>query len=278
MYCKLKDERICIQLLTIDFHVHAFNPKIAEKAICVLEKCAGITPYTRGLIEQTLSRMDEWGIDKSVMLPIATKPSQQTIINDWAKQQDSERIISFGTVHPDAEDALDEVMRIKQMGLHGVKLHPDYQGFFINDKNLDPLLDAIAKADLPVIFHSGYDVVSPDCVHCAAAPALEMIKRHKDLKVILAHLGCNDYWQDVYDILAGTDGEVYFDTAFTSRYCPDEIMTKIINKHGSERILFASDLPWDSPAEIKSKILRLDISDTAKENILGLNAKRLLGL
>ena len=55
-------------------------------------------------------------------------------------------------------------------------------------------------------------------------------------------------------------------------------MTKIINKHGSERILFASDLPWDSPAEIKSKILRLDISDDAKENILGLNAKRLLGL
>ena len=264
--------------MVIDFHVHAFNPKIAEKAISILEKTARIVPYTRGLIEQTIDRMDEWGIDKSVMLPIATKPSQQTVINDWAAQQDSERIISFGSVHPDAEDAIDELGRIKRLGLHGVKLHPDYQGFFIDDRKLDPLLDAIEKAGLPVVFHSGYDVVSPDVIHCAAQPALEMIKRHKGLKVVLAHLGCNDRWQDVYDLLAGIDGEVYFDTAFTSRYCPDDMMEKIINKHGADRILFASDLPWDSPALIRDKILRLNISDDAKEKILGLNTKRLLGL
>ena len=264
--------------MTIDFHVHAFNPKIAEKAISVLEERARIVPYTRGLIEQTIDRMNEWGIDKSVILPIATKPSQQTVINDWALQQDSERIVCFGSVHPDAEDAIDEVWRIKEMGLHGIKLHPDYQGFFINDKKLDPLLDAIAQAELPVVFHSGFDVVSPDVIHCLAQPALEMIQRHKSLKVVLAHLGCNDCWQDVYDLLAGIDGEVYFDTAFTSRKCPDDIMQKIIEKHGAERILFASDMPWDSPDLIRQKILGLKISDDAKEKILGLNAKRLLKL
>ncbi len=264
--------------MTIDFHVHAFNPKIAEKAISVLEERAQIVPYTRGLIEQTIDRMNEWGIDKSVMLPIATKPSQQTVINDWALQQDCERIVCFGSVHPDAEDAIDEVWRIKEMGLHGIKLHPDYQGFFINGKKLDPLLDAIAQAELPVVFHSGFDVVSPDVIHCLAQPALEMIQRHKSLKVVLAHLGCNDCWQDVYDLLAGIDGEVYFDTAFTSRKCPDDIMQKIIEKHGAERILFASDMPWDSPDLIRQKILGLKISDDAKEKILGLNAKRLLKL
>lgn len=264
--------------MTVDFHVHAFNPKIAEKAISVLEQRAGVTPYTRGLIEQTIQRMDEWEIDKSVLLPIATKPSQQTIINDWAQQEDSDRIVSFGSVHPDADDALDEVERIKQLGLHGIKLHPDYQGFFINEQRLDPLLDAIQAADLPVVFHSGYDVVSPDVVHCLVQPALEMISRHKGLKVVLAHLGCNRHWQEVHDLLAGIDGEVYFDTAFTSWECPDDIMQKIILKHGAERILFASDLPWDSSAKIREKILRLKISDDAKEKILGLNAKRLLGL
>lgn len=263
--------------MTIDFHIHAFNPKIAEKAISVLEQRAGIVPYTRGLIEQTIERMDEWGIDSSVLLPIATKPSQQTVINDWAQQQDSERIISFGSVHPDAEDAINEVERIKRLGLHGIKLHPDYQGFFINDRRIDPLLDAIEQADLPVVFHSGYDVVSPEVIHCLVEPALEMIQRHKGLKVVLAHLGCNECWQEVYDKLAGIDGEVYFDTAFTSHKCPDGIMEKIINKHGAERILFASDLPWDSPAKIREKILRLGISDDAKEKILGLNAQRLLG-
>lgn len=264
--------------MTIDFHIHAFNPKIAEKAISVLEQRSGIQPYTRGLVEQTISKMDEWEIDKSVLLPIATKPSQQTVINDWAQQQDGDRIISFGSVHPDAEDAIREVERIKRLGLHGIKLHPDYQGFFINEKRLDPLLDAITQADLPVVFHSGYDVVSPDVVHCLAQPALEMIKRHKKMKVVLAHLGCNERWNEVYELLAGIDGEVYFDTAFTSLNCPDDIMQKIILKHGAERILFASDLPWDSPAKIREKILRLKISDDAKEKILGLNAKRLLGI
>lgn len=263
--------------MVIDFHIHAFNPKIAERAIQTLEKCSGIEPFTRGLIEQTVGRMDEWGIDRSVMLPIATKPSQQTVINDWAAQQDGGRIISFGSVHPDADDAFDELWRIKSLGLHGVKLHPDYQGFMINDPRLDGLLDEIEKTGLPVVFHAGFDVVSPDLIHCPPRLALEMIKRHRGLKVVLAHLGGNDMWDEVYDVLAGIDGEVYFDTAFTGWKCPDEIMTKIINKHGAERILFGSDLPWDSPAVIKQKILGLKISDDAKEKILGQNALRLLG-
>ena len=138
--------------------------------------------------------------------------------------------------------------------------------------------DAIEKAELPVVFHSGFDVVSPDIIHCTAEAALEMIKRHKHLKAVFAHLGCNECWQDVYDLLAGIDGEVYFDTAFTSRKCPDDMMQRIICKHGADRILFASDMPWDSPALIREKILGLNISDDAKEKILGLNAQRLLGL
>lgn len=264
--------------MTIDMHVHAFADKIAERAVSVLEQRAGIEPLTRGLISQTLERMDEWGIDRSVILPIATKPSQQEVINNWAKQTDGGRFICFGSVHPDSPDALDELERITQLGLHGIKLHPDYQGFMIDDRKLDTLLDAIAQTGLPVVFHAGFDVVSPELVHCPPDAALRMFKRHRGLKVILAHLGGNDRWDEVYDTLAGVDGELYFDTAFTSHRCPDEIMYKIIDRHGAERILFASDMPWDSPDRIRRKILGLKLSDDAKEKILGLNAQRLLGL
>lgn len=264
--------------MVIDFHVHAFNPKIAEKAVGKLEQVSGITPFTRGLTEETIKRFDEWGVDKGVLLSIATKPTQQTVINDWAAEQDGGRFISFGSIHPDAEDIESELERIKKLGLHGIKLHPDYQGFMIDDEKMDSVYDAVEQTGLPVIFHSGYDCVSPDLIHSTPERALKMIKKHPKLKVVLAHLGANMMWQEVLDTLAGVDGEVYFDTAFTTE-CPDDLMQLIIQKHGADRILFASDCPWDSSYLIKEKILKLSgISESDKEKILGLNAMRLLDI
>ncbi|MBO5449562.1 MAG: amidohydrolase family protein [Ruminococcus sp.] len=263
--------------MVIDFHVHAFNPKIAQRAVEKLEKISGLTPFTHGLTEETEAVFDSWGVDRGVLLPIATKPSQQTVINDWAAQQDGGRFISFGSVHPEAEDLCEELDRIKSLGLHGIKFHPDYQDFMVEEERMDAIYDEIEKRDLPVVFHAGWDCVSPDLVHCTPDGSVEMLKKHPHLKVVLAHLGANMMWQEVYDKLAGLDCEVYFDTAFSSN-CPDDMMKKIIRKHGADRILFASDCPWDNSLEIKKKIERLGLTDSETEKILGLNAKRLLGL
>ncbi|MBQ8966175.1 amidohydrolase family protein [Ruminococcus sp.] len=263
--------------MLIDFHVHCFNPKIAARAIAALQERADIPPLTNGLIEDTVKRFDEWGVDRGVLLPIATKPTQQRVLNDWCAEQDGGRFISFGSVHPDAEDLCEELDRIVALGLHGIKLHPDYQGYMIDDERVDFMYDEIEKRGLPVVFHAGFDVVSPALVHCPPERSLKMLKKHPRMKVILAHMGGNDSHQQVLDLLAGIDGEVYFDTAFTGRYLTDELMEKIIRKHGADRILFASDCPWDSPAVIREKILRLGISDDDKEKIFSANALRLLG-
>lgn len=263
--------------MVIDFHVHAFNPKIAEKAIGKLADIAKIEPYTYGLVEQTVTRFDEWGVDKGVLLPIATKPSQHKIINDWSAQQDGGRFISFGSVHPDSEDAVEELANIKERGLHGVKLHPDYQNFMVDEERLEPVYCEIERLGLPVVFHAGYDCISPDLIHCPPERAINVCRRHKHMKIILAHLGGNDRWEQVYEVLAGIDAELYFDTSFTMA-CPDELMERIISKHGSDRILFASDCPWESAGKLKKKILSLRISDDKKEDILGNNALRLLGM
>lgn len=261
----------------IDFHVHAFNPKVADRAVQKLQDLCGVVPYTRGFVDQTIRRFDEWNVDRGVLLPIATKPSQQTVINDWVKEQDGDRLISFGSVHPDAEDAVDELNRIKKMGLHGIKLHPDYQNFMVNEKRLDPIYDELERLGLPVTFHAGYDCVSPDLIHCPPELSRETAVRHPGMKMIFAHMGGNDCWRQVLDCLAGVDGEVYLDTSF-SMNCENSLMEKIISRHGSERILFASDCPWESPALLAEKIDSLKISDDAKENIYHKNAQRLLGI
>ncbi|WP_028509107.1 amidohydrolase family protein [Ruminococcus sp. NK3A76] len=263
--------------MLIDVHVHAFNEKIAAKALDALAGYSGLTPLTDGTVGDTFAKLDEWGVDKAAILSIATKPTQQRIINGWAETIKSDRLLPFGSIHPDAPDCLEELERIKAAGLYGIKLHPDYQGFRIDEERLFPIYEQCARLSLPVILHSGFDYYSPDEIHCTPERALRVIGRVKGLKLILAHLGANRMWQQVFDTIAGADGEVYFDTSFTEE-CPDELMEKIILKHGADRVLFASDCPWARSCDIAEKIERLALTDDMKEKIFHLNAERLLGL
>ena len=95
--------------MLVDFHVHAFAEKIAARAIGQVAGKADLIPETDGTAEGLRRRLQEWGVDKGVVLPIATKPTQQTIINDWAAQQQDETLYCYGSVHPDAPDVLEEL-------------------------------------------------------------------------------------------------------------------------------------------------------------------------
>mgnify|MGYP003304305883 FL=1 len=129
----------------IDSHIHAFADSIAERAVKKLEETANIKAYTDGTIRGAQALLEKTGVDYGVLLPVATKPTQQTTINNWAKEEYKGRFISFGTVHPRAEDACDELDRIKSLGLRGVKLHNDYQGVFI----FEECCNAVKSLDCP---------------------------------------------------------------------------------------------------------------------------------
>ena len=270
----------------IDFHTHAFTDAIAERAIGKLADTlmnadyrAKEPPVTNGTVGQLLQRMDEWGVDKSVILPIATKPSQQNTINNWAKSVQEEfpdRLICFGTVHPDAEDALAELERIKEIGLKGVKLHPDYQGFFADDEKLFPIYKKCAELDLPVILHAGLDVVSMDCIHCMPHMSAKIIEAVPELTLILAHLGGSECWDDVEKYLVGKN--VYLDTAFIGGLISDEQALRIFRDHGTDKILFASDCPWHPASREMAMLDRLPLTAEEKEDITHRNAERLLKL
>ena len=82
--------------MIIDFHTHAFTESVAGKAISNLSKTSGIVPLTDGTVKNLIEFMNDEGVDKSVILPVATKPSQQVTINNWASSIADEHIISFG--------------------------------------------------------------------------------------------------------------------------------------------------------------------------------------
>ena len=149
--------------MLIDFHMHVFPDHLSQKALEKLSKTAGGIPYyTNGTVSDTAAKMKEWNVDYGVFMNIATSPKQQASINSWASavQKEYGNIFCFGSVHPDAEDCVDELYRIKELGLKGVKLHPDYQNFFVDDERVYPIYDTLSRLQLPILFHAGYDAVS----------------------------------------------------------------------------------------------------------------------
>lgn len=262
--------------MIIDTHVHTFPDSIATKAIGKLEKISGITPATDGTVATTLSFMKKIGVDVFVNLNIATGPNQQTTINNVASQlntqYEKESMISIGSVHHLNPDSINELNRIKDLNIKGIKLHPDYQGFFIADKELYPIYDACSQLDIPIIFHSGWDCYSPDVIHAPPQQSATVAKKFPKLKMVLAHFGGLLMWEDVLEHVAGIEN-VYLDTAMLATYCKDiNIIYKILNKHPIDNVMLGSDCPWENPESSVEFIHKLQISDDSKDKIFYRNA------
>lgn len=262
--------------MLIDFHVHVFPDQLAPRALDSLIKTNRAPCYTDGTLADTIKKMKDWNVDRFVALNIATKPTQQTSVNNWAAVIQKSGNYGFGSVHPQAKDAVEELFRIQKLGLSGIKLHPDYQSFFADDPKLFPIYDAISALGLTVVFHTGLDPLSPKLAHCSPAALLSVIKRFPHMKVVAAHLGGMMMYREAEGLLAGEN--LYLDTSMCASLCPPEQFEHTVRKHGAERILFASDCPWSRPSDQFSYIERSSLSSAEKENIYWKNAVRLLGI
>lgn len=262
--------------MLIDFHCHCFPEKIAETALSRLSFVSGgMIPNTDGTLNGLKNLMTAQGVDKAVVLNIATNAKQQKNVNDFAAQINGENIISFGSVFPDSEDWSEELDRIKELGLKGVKLHPDYQGFSVDDEKMIPIYKKISKLGLITVFHAGYDYGFPP-PYGATPEKMERALKHFDSPVIAAHWGGLDCGEGVLKRLCGKD--IYFDTSFGFANMPKYYAQKIIETHSPDKILFGTDCPWHT-AEMELTLLHtLDLNDGDMEKITHLNAERLLGL
>ena len=263
----------------IDFHTHAFADKIAGRAMEALSATSGLKPYTDGTLCGLKKKLRERDISAAVVLPIATKPSQQRVVNDWAADINGKNgIYSFGSVHPDADDAVQTLESIKASGLHGVKLHPDYQGSFVEDEKAFPIYQKCSELNLPITFHAGYDPLSPELIHGTPEGFLKVYESFPKLTMIIAHCGGMYRWDGVERLLAGKSGGIYFDVGFTAGEIGEKQLLRIIKKHGADRILLGSDCPWDDPENEINMIRRLPLSEEEKDMIFYKNALRLLKL
>lgn len=263
--------------IVIDTHVHCFPDKLAERAIPELSARANLPPYSDGTVDGTKELCRSCGVDRFVLLNIATKPKQQKTVNDWAISLVGDPVvIPFGSIHPLCEDKIDELQRLKYAGIKGIKLHPDYQSFFVDDPEMDGVYAECGRLGLVVAFHAGLDLGLPETVHAPPERLAVAVRRHPETTFVIAHLGGYRCWDGVLEHLVGISN-IYFDTAYCARFMPIDIAEKVIRAHGADKILFASDLPWESPAQTKEFIQKLDIPKLDKQKIITQNAARLLG-
>ena len=260
--------------MLIDFHTHCFPEKISARAIDKLSYVSGgLMPQTDGTLQSLKNLMKKDGVDKSVLLSIATNERQQRSVNDFAIAAECDEIIPFGSVYPFAPDALEELERIKKAGIKGIKLHPEYQNFFVDDERMKPIYKKISELGFVLSFHAGEDYgykppfrSTPERLRKAAAWI--------DTPVVAAHWGSAGMGEDVLKYLC--DIPMYFDTAFGYGTMPRERAMRILDKRGVENILFGSDCPWNAPSWDVKMIKTLELTENELDMVFYKNAEKLL--
>lgn len=264
--------------MVIDFHTHIFPDKIAAKTVEKLEEVGSVKAYTDGTLQGLKESMRESNVTLSVVLPVVTRPSQFDTVNSFAAAINrKDGIISFGGIHPDTEDYYLKLKEIKKMGLAGIKLHPDYQETFIDDPRMIRIIRYATELDLMVIIHAGLDIGLPDPIHCPPKRTAAMLSQieKEDARIILAHMGGYDMWEEVEEYIVGKN--VWLDTGYVLGHISDEQFVRIVENHGADRVLFASDSPWGGQKEALEKIRKLDLNVDVLDRILYKNAQELLG-
>lgn len=278
--------------MIIDIHTHTFPEKIAAKAIESLSKEAHIVANTDGTNNGLKASMKDADVDISVIMPVSTSAEQVVKINDRAVRVNEEEtsLISFGCIHPEFDDYRNELRRIAERGIKGIKIHPVYQKLDIDDVKFLNIIDCAAENALIVLTHAGLDVGFPGVVKCSPKMCRHVWDEIGSFKFVLAHMGGWENWEEVPEYFAGTG--VYLDTSFsTEKIKPlndgywdgknlsmmgeDRVM-RIINAIGPDKILFGSDSPWTSQKDSIDFIKRLPLSDENIAHILGENAEGIL--
>ena len=266
--------------MLIDFHSHIFPDKIAPVAMRSLSDSIvnyqnkRYRHYTRGTVDSILASMERKRVDMSVILPIATKPTQTNTINAFAHTLRNDKLISFGSLHPDQDDWEAVLENLAEDGFKGIKLHPEYQSFYIDSRRSIDILKKAEELGIYVTLHTGFDYGKPPPVHCQPDRLKNVLDYVSGKYIIAAHLGAFSNWDEVEKYLVGTP--INFDTAFISKFISPQQCRRIIENHGADKVLFGSDSPWHDP-EVECEFIKsLGLSEEENELIFYKNALKIL--
>ncbi len=264
--------------MVIDFHTHAFPDALASRAIqSLVEGAHGeYPPCSDGTVAGLTRNMERFGVDISVVQPVITKAKQLESLNRWALEIQNPRLISFGGIYPHTDDYRRDVDFVCQMGFRGIKLHPEYQNFTVNDPAMLKIYDYALSKGLILYFHAGFDPAFPPPFHSTPKMFAEISRELRGGVIVAAHMGGAWQLDEVERDLCGAD--IYIDTSMGFEHYTKEQFLRIVRSHGVDKVLFGSDSPWSRAGDEIAAIRSLELSEAEKDQILFGNACRILGI
>ena len=260
-------------MLIIDAHTHIFPDSYAAAVLQSTAKMFHVPTFGKATAADLLEKMDAEGITFAVIHMVSPTPSGVIDTNTWLIGHRQERFIKFGALHPLFNNFEEEIKRLKDGGVKGVKFQPDVQQFTPDDKLATyPMYEALAREGLTVMFHVGGEPLPS--AHDRSKPGMifNIARDFPELKIIAAHLGGLNMWREVYELLAGMPN-VYMESSLSYGFIEPRLAESIIHKHGHDKIFFGTDYPF---GEIKGALAAAKsvpfLTEQEKEDILGRNA------
>lgn len=264
-----------------DVHAHIYPDKIAEKATASVARFYDVEMAVKaGTPDVLIANGSKIGCERYLVCSVATKVDQVDSICDYIAAQCAAHpeFLGLGAYHQDVTDPVATLDRIQDLGLVGVKIHPDFQHVNIDDARLMPLYRELANRKLPILIHMGDDRTD----FSAPRRLVRVLDQVPDLVAIAAHFGGYRAWSDAaiavneFDAFAGSN--LHFDTSSSLYWLRPESAAMLARHYGIERMMFGVDFPmWDHAREFE-RFMGMGLSEAENRAILYDNFARLFGL
>lgn len=263
-----------------DTHVHIYPDLIAPKVVDSLAKCYNFTPLGKGTYDEYIMCASQAGLTGFLLFSVATSAHQVDKINisvaDNVKRATEAgfRVYGFGSLHPDTTDISGALRKCRDLGLYGIKLHPDLQETDADDPRFLNIYSELERTGMRLYLHVG-DNRSP-VPHSSPIRVAKIAEAFPNLKIAAAHLGGYREWEHA-PCLYGREN-VWFDCSGVFAEMAPDRAEELIRACGTDRVMFGSDYPVDLPAEYIDTFNKLNLTEEERENIMYRNMYRFLGL
>lgn len=247
----------------IDAHAHIFPQKIEEKAVKSIGDFYDLKMYGSGSSEALLESGKEIGVSKYLVCSTATKKEQVEPINEYilSECRSHSEFIGFATLHPDYEDMDKAFDYILNAGFRGIKLHPDFQHFAIDDPKAFEIYRR-AEGKIAILFHTGdkrYPYSNPRRLAAVT-------EKFPDLRCIAAHFGGYSEWDEAFE--AYKSPNIYMDTSSSLFELPHQKAMAFFEKFGDDHFFFGTDFPMWTHKDELARFMALPLNEEQRKKIL----------